>query len=124
MTNPKSVMVVEDEPNIAESIKFLLNRAGYAPFMVTDGRQAIEQIGAFRPDLLILDIMMPFVDGFEVLRFVRKDARFSKTKVLMLSAKGQIVDQERAREMGANAFISKPFANKDLMDTIAYLLNS
>lgn len=117
----KRVLVAEDEPNIAESLSFLLERAGYDVSVVGDGEAAVRAAADAAPDLLVLDLMLPGMDGYGVLRALRADERTAGLRVLILTAKGQSEDREAALEAGADGFITKPFANADLIGTIERL---
>ncbi len=117
----KRVLLAEDEPNIVESLTFLLDRAGFEVMVETDGRKALDTALEDLPDVLILDVMLPELDGYEVLRLLRSDHRANKLPVLMLTAKGQREDRETALECGANLFITKPFANSDIIEAVKQL---
>ncbi|MEL6997166.1 MAG: response regulator [Pseudomonadota bacterium] len=115
------VLLAEDEPNIVESLRFLLERAGYDVDVCDNGRTALETVLADPPDLLILDVMLPEVDGFEILRRARAAQTTSALPILMLTAKGQREDRERAMACGADLFISKPFGNAELVEAVRML---
>lgn len=117
----KRVLLAEDEPNIVESISFLLKRAGLDVDTETDGKAALSSALRNMPDVLILDVMMPGMDGFEALRRLRADERGRDVPVVVLSAKGQRTMRETAEEAGANVFMAKPFSNKELVDTVLRL---
>ena len=117
----KRVLLAEDEPNIVESLSFLLKRAGFDVSVESDGRQALNAALADVPDVLILDVMLPELDGYEILRQLRADHRASALPVLMLTAKGQREDRETALECGADRFITKPFANSEIVETVKQL---
>ncbi len=117
----KRVLLAEDEPNIVESLTFLLDRAGFAVAVETDGRRALDAALEDAPDVLILDVMLPELDGYEVLRQLRSDWRTDKLPVLMLTAKGQREDRETALECGADLFITKPFANAEIIAAVNQL---
>ncbi|MEM8949105.1 MAG: response regulator [Pseudomonadota bacterium] len=117
----KRVLLAEDEPNIVESLTFLLDRAGFAVSVETDGRNALDSALQNRPDVLILDVMLPELDGYEVLRQLRSDRRTGELPVVMLTAKGQREDRETALECGADLFITKPFANSDIIAAVKQL---
>ncbi|MEM8878270.1 MAG: response regulator [Pseudomonadota bacterium] len=119
----KRVLLAEDEPNIVESLTFLLERAGFEVAVKTDGRRALDTVLDDTPDLLILDVMLPELSGYEVLRHLRADQRSASLPVLMLTAKGQRADRETALECGADRFITKPFSNADVMAAVKELLN-
>lgn len=117
----KRVLLAEDELNIVASLSFLLKRAGYEVAVETDGRRALNAALNDTPDVLILDVMLPALDGYEVLRQLRADERAKKLPILMLTAKGQREDRETALRCGADLFITKPFANAELMAAVAQL---
>jgi len=98
----KRVLLAEDEPNIIESLTFLLDRAGYHVSVETDGRKALDRALADVPDVMILDVMLPEMDGYEILRRLRDDQRTGRLPVLMLTAKGQREDRETAFQCGAD----------------------
>ena len=115
------VLLAEDEPNIVASLTFLLGRAGFDVTVETDGEKALAGAFASRPDVLLLDVMLPGIDGFEALRRLRADPRTAAIPVVMLTAKGQREDRETARRLGADEFISKPFSNADVVETVSRL---
>lgn len=115
------VLLAEDEPNIVESLTFLLERAGFSVEAKMDGEKTLEAISAEPPDLLILDVMLGGIDGFEVLRRVREDQRCKTLPVIMLTAKGQREDREAAFEFGADLYITKPFSNAEVISAVQRL---
>ncbi len=117
----KRVLLAEDEPNIAESLVFVLERAGFEVDVESDGKSALDNALSSRPDVFVLDVMLPELDGYEVLRKLRADGRTSELPVLMLTAKGQREDRETALSCGANLFITKPFANADIIAAVSQL---
>lgn len=117
----KRVLLAEDEPNIVESLTFILERSGFAVATTTNGRQALEVAQSDTPDILILDVMLPELDGYEVLRRLRADARTKTLPVLMVTAKGQREDRETAMRCGADMFITKPFVNSELIAAVEKL---
>lgn len=117
----KRVLVVEDEPNIAESLSFLLGRAGFAVEIIGDGDRALEAALATPPDVLVLDVMLPGMDGYAILRALRADGRTAALPVLVLTAKGQREDRETAEEAGASRFVTKPFSNAEIVATVREL---
>ncbi|WP_339854403.1 response regulator [uncultured Nisaea sp.] len=116
------VFIAEDEPNILESLSFLLGREGWEVTSALDGNSALEQLneGAL-PDVVILDIMLPHRNGFDILRQLRAAPRTRDLPVIVLTAKGQEKDRKTAEEIGANAFVTKPFSNKDVVDQVRKL---
>jgi len=117
----KRVLLAEDEPNIVESLTFLLDRAGFEVTVETDGRRTLDAALDDVPDILILDVMLPELDGYEVLRQLRSDRRTDKLPVVMLTAKGQQEDRETALACGADLFITKPFANAEVIAAVKKL---
>jgi len=117
------VVVVEDEPNIVESLSFILNQAGYEVVVATDGEAAISLLDKIEASVVVLDVMLPKRSGFEVLKWIRSHNRIASVPVLILSAKGQQQDQRTAEALGVDAFITKPFANRDVMACINRLCN-
>jgi len=116
------VLLAEDEPNIVESLVFLLNRAGFEVDVQSDGKRALETALAERPDVIVLDVMLPRIDGFEILRSLRADKAGRNLPIIMLTAKGQREDRETALRCGADLFITKPFANADVIKAIQELV--
>lgn len=114
----KVILVVEDEPNILDPLEFLLERNGLTVDSVVDGAAACRRLEETTPDLILLDVMIPNIDGFEVLRTVRARHTREALPVVMLSAKGQEADRLKAEALGANDFITKPFSNEDLIRRI------
>lgn len=117
----KRILLAEDEPNIVAPLQYLLRRAGYAVDVYDDGQDALDAVLDSPPDVLVLDVMLPRMDGFEILKNLREDARTRDLPVLMLTAKGQREDRERALKTGANLFITKPFANAELIAAVDQL---
>lgn len=116
------ILIAEDEPFIVESLSFLLSREGYDVQAVNDGAQVLEKARTLKPDLLILDIMLPAANGFEILRDIRATDALTDMPVLALTAKGQEEDRKRMLDLGANAFVTKPFANQDLLDRVSEIV--
>lgn len=115
------ILITEDEPNIVESLTFILNRAGYDVSSVTDGETAMHRLRSNPPDIMVLDVMLPKLNGFEVLKLVKSDPLLKSLPVVILTAKGQTHDRQLAEEIGADAFVTKPFSNRDLIDQIKKL---
>lgn len=117
------ILLIEDEPNIAEAVRFVLTRAGWRVSLHGRGDDALAQIVALRPDAIILDMMLPGASGLEVLARLRgQGGDLAGLPVLMLTARGQPRDREAAGQAGASAFLAKPFANDDLRQAVAALL--
>lgn len=117
----KNVLLAEDEPNIVESLTFLLERAGFEVIVKQDGRQALEAAKTNPPNVLILDAMLPEMDGYEVLRQLRADSQTHKLPVVMLTAKGQRADRETAMQCGADIFMTKPYSNSEIVAAVQQL---
>lgn len=117
----KRVMLAEDEPNIITSLVFLLERAGFIVEAFGDGKDALAAAEARPPDIAVLDLMLPGLNGLEILRAFRADNRLAHLPVIMLTAKGQQEDRDAAMAAGANLFITKPFANADIVDAVKSL---
>lgn len=118
-----TVLIAEDEPYILESLMFLMSRAGYRVRSEKDGAKAVEAVIQSRPDLLILDIMMPTLNGFEALKQLRATPGLEALRVLALTAKGQEADRQRMMSLGADAFVTKPFSNQELLATVETLIS-
>jgi len=117
------ILVVEDDPNILLSVEFLLQNAGHSVTTVTDGLQAWAALQALQPDLVVLDVMLPALDGFELCRRIRAREALKNTKVLVLSARGGDPEIKKSLQLGAAAHMRKPFSTRDFLDTVARLLN-
>jgi len=118
----KRVLIVDDEPNIVTSLEFLLSRAGFELRVVRDGEAAIKAMDEFRPDLVLLDVMMPVRNGFEVCQMIRDNAAWQDVKVVMLTAKGRDTEVSKGLALGADAYVSKPFSTKALLECVKGLL--
>ncbi len=116
------VLIAEDEPSILESLDFILRRAGWSISAVTDGDAVLEAVRRLRPRLLVLDVMLPKRSGFEVLKQIRADSLIADLPVLILTAKGQQLDKRTAEELGASSFVTKPYANADVVGAVRRLL--
>ncbi len=106
----KKVLIVDDEPNLTRSMSFILRKEGYDVEVAVNGEEAIEKAQAVKPKLILLDVMMPKKNGYEVCQDIRDDPELRGMYVIMLTAKGQEVDREKGMEMGADEFITKPFS--------------
>jgi DNA-binding response OmpR family regulator len=118
----KHVLIADDEPNIVVSLEFLMKREGHRVSIARDGDAALAAIRAERPDLVLLDVMMPGRSGFEVCQAVRADASLAAVKILMLSAKGRDTDLAKGSALGADAYMTKPFSTRELADRVRDLL--
>jgi DNA-binding response OmpR family regulator len=118
----KRVLIIDDEPNIVISLEFLLKRAGLEVRVARDGEAGLAKLRELLPDLVVLDVMMPKLDGFEVLKAVRADPAIADIPVLMLTAKSREAEQQRGLGLGANAYMAKPFSTHELVDQVMALL--
>jgi DNA-binding response OmpR family regulator len=118
----KHVLIADDEPNIVISLEFLMKREGHRVTIARDGDAALEAIRRERPDLVLLDVMMPGRSGFEVCQAVRADEALAAVKILMLSAKGRDTDLAKGSALGADAYMTKPFSTRELADKVRSLL--
>ena len=115
----KKVLIVDDEPNIVISLEFLMKQAGYTTDIARTGDEALQQIDTFRPDLILLDVMLPGISGFDICQQVRQTPAWQAIKIVMLTAKGRDVEVTKGLALGANAYITKPFSTKELLAEVA-----
>lgn len=120
----RKLLIADDEPNILLSLEYLLRREGYQVSIARDGQEALEAVNRDCPELLLLDVMMPRKNGFEVCQDLRTDERFASLKILMLTAKGRDTDVAKGLALGADAYMTKPFSTKELVDKVRELLGS
>ena len=116
------LLVADDEPNIVISLEYLMKREGYQVLVATDGNQALETIQREKPALVLLDVMMPGKTGFEVCQAVRADPALEGVRILMLTAKGRDTDVSKGLALGANAYMTKPFSTRELVQKVAAML--
>lgn len=116
------ILVADDEPNIVISLEYLLKREGYTVVIARDGQEAIDAIARELPDLVLLDVMMPKKTGFEVCQEVRANEALQSTKILMLTAKGRDTDVTKGLGLGADAYMTKPFSTRELVQKVAQML--
>ncbi len=119
---PIKILIVDDEPNIVIPLQFLMEQNGYSTLVAQSGEEALEMISKERPDLILLDIMLPGVDGFEVCEIVRLNPEWRNTRVIFLTAKGRDVDIAKGMVLGADEYITKPFSNQQIIDAVKKLL--
>lgn len=117
------ILVVEDEPAILTSLEFILKHEGWSVRSVTNGEAALNAVQITMPQLMILDLMLPKKNGFEVLKALRINSATKDLPVLILTAKGQQQDKQTALELGANRFVTKPYANTEVIDAVNALLS-
>ncbi len=120
--SPARVLIVDDEPNILLSLQFLMKKAGYDVRTAKDGEQALAEIAREKPDIVLLDVMMPKLDGFSVCQRIKADPALADVRVVMLTARGRDVEREKGLSLGADDYITKPFSTKDAIDRVATLL--
>ena len=122
MERKLKVLIVDDEPNIVMSLDYLFRKNGFEVYLARNGEEALALLNDTTPDLMMLDIMMPKVDGYEVCRYVRATKELDHCKVVFMSAKGKEADIEKGLAMGAELYIPKPFSTRDLMKKVTALL--
>lgn len=116
------VLVVEDEDNIAIALDYLMTREGYEHDRIANGAEAMERIRSTHPDLVLLDVMLPEVSGYEICQGVRLDPGLSDVKILMMTARGSAIERRKGLALGADGFISKPFELRELREEVRRLL--
>jgi DNA-binding response OmpR family regulator len=119
-----SVLVAEDEQNIAESLSFLMEKAGLEVRVAYDGPDALDAARRRLPDLVLLDLMIPGCDGFEVLRRLRDLPGGESLRVLILTAKGREIDRRKATDLGVDAYMTKPFSTREVVQRVQSLLGA
>jgi DNA-binding response OmpR family regulator len=118
------ILIIDDEPNIVLSLEFLMKREGFEVAVAGDGESALRAMAERRPDLVILDVMMPRLNGFEVCQRIRAAPALAGVRVLMLTAKGRESEMKKGLELGADAYVTKPFSTRDLVAEIRRLLEA
>ncbi len=118
----KRILIADDEPNIVVSLEFLMKQRGYEVRVVSDGAAALAAVDEFRPDLVLLDVMMPTVSGYDVCQKVRENPAWNGIRIIMLSAKGRDVEVSKGLAVGADAYVTKPFSTRDLMAKVDEML--
>ncbi len=116
------ILVVDDEPNIVLSLEFLMKQAGFQVRTASDGEAALAAIAAEQPDLMLLDVMMPRKNGYEVCQAVRSNPEWKGIRIIMLTAKGREVEREKGMALGADDYITKPFSTQEVVDRVRELL--
>ncbi|MGQ0681945.1 response regulator transcription factor [Bradyrhizobium sp.] len=115
---PQSVLVVDDEANILLSLEFLMKKAGYEVRLARDGEEALAEIGKARPDLVLLDVMMPKRNGFDVCEAIRANPEWRTVRVILLTAKGRDIEREKGLALGADDYITKPFSTREVVERV------
>jgi DNA-binding response OmpR family regulator len=119
----KRVLVVEDDDNIATALDYLLTREGYAHDRIANGAEAVARIRLAPPDLVLLDVMLPEVSGYDICQSVRGDPALGDVKILMMTARGSMIERRKGLALGADGFISKPFEVSELRQAVRALLD-
>lgn len=120
---PQRILIVDDEPNIAASLEFLLQRGGYEVRVAHNGEEALAEAGRFDPQLVLLDVMMPKLNGYEVCQRIRQGPSGRAVKIVMLTARGRDVDEQKGMALGADLYVTKPFSTRDLVARVKELLS-
>ena len=118
----KEILIVDDEPGIVVPVQFLMEQQGYTVMIAERGEDALDLIYQYKPDLVILDIMLPGIDGYEVCEIVRLNPHYRDIKIIFLTAKGREVEIAKGLALGADAYITKPFSNDELVAKVKGLL--
>ena len=118
----KRVLIADDEPNIVTSLVFLMTKAGYEVEVARNGEEALALVDSFGPDIVLLDVMMPRRSGYEVCQKMRERPEWAHVKVVILSAKGREAEVSKGMSLGADAYVTKPFSNRELVARVAELL--
>jgi len=121
---PKEILIVDDEPSIVVPIQFLMEQQGYSVLVAENGEDALDLIYKYKPDLILLDIMLPRIDGYEVCEIVRLNPEYRGIKIIFLTAKGREVEIAKGLSLGADAYITKPFSNTELVAKVQELLDN
>ena len=121
---PKEILIVDDEPSIVVPIQFLMEQQGYSVLIAENGHDALDMIYKYIPDLVLLDIMLPGIDGYEVCEIVRLNPKLRSVKVIFLTAKGREVEIAKGLALGADAYITKPFSNAELVAKVKTVLDN
>ena len=119
---PRRILIADDEPNIVTSLEFLMRQCDYDVCVARDGEEALALVEQFRPDLVLLDIMMPRKSGFEVCRRIRETPGLRETRIVMLSARGRDTEIDKGLALGADAYVTKPFSTRELVAKVRELL--
>ena len=118
----KKVLIADDEPNIVTSLEFLMSKSGYDVAVARNGEEALALVESFRPDLVLLDVMMPLRSGYDVCQRMRDRPEWRHIRIVMLSAKGREAEVSKGMSLGADAYVTKPFSNRELIATVGGLL--
>jgi DNA-binding response OmpR family regulator len=122
--NSKKILIVDDELSILVPLKFLLEKNSFSVELAQSGKDALDLIAQSKPDLILLDIMLPDLDGFEIFQMIRQNPEWDDIKVIYLSAKNRDVDIAKGLNLGVDAYVTKPFSNADLMEKVRRLVGT
>lgn len=114
----RSVLVVDDEPNIVVSLEFLMEQAGFEVRVAADGEAALKALEEKIPDLVLLDVMMPKRDGYDLCQMIRANPDWKDVRIIMLTAKGRDVEKEKGMALGADDYVTKPFSTRELVERV------
>jgi DNA-binding response OmpR family regulator len=118
----KKILIADDNENIRDALTYLLEDEGYDLLLAKDGADTLRKVRERRPDILFLDIMMPEMNGYDVCRTIKNDPQLKSTYIIMLTAKGQVAEQERGKEVGADEYIVKPFSPMEILAKVKQIL--
>ncbi len=118
----RSVLIVDDEPNIVISLEFLVKQAGYEARIARDGESALAAVAERLPDLILLDVMMPKRDGYDVCQTIRANPAWSSVRIIMLTARGREIDREKGFALGVDDYVTKPFSTREVVELIRHYL--
>lgn len=119
----KKILIVDDEPNIVMTLEYTFKKQNFEVFIARDGSEALQILETLIPDVVLLDIMMPNIDGYQTLNYIKKNSKLVDTKVIFLTAKNKTSDIEKGKELGVDKYITKPFSIKSIVTEVNELLN-
>ncbi|MFH1654868.1 MAG: response regulator [Pseudomonadota bacterium] len=119
---PKKILVIDDEPELIKAIEIRLQVAGFETLSASDGMEGLEKAREEKPDLIILDVMLPNMDGYQVCTLLKRDDQYKGIPIIILTARTQLTDEKRARECGADIFVTKPFQHEELVAKVREFL--
>ena len=120
--NQKKILIVDDEKDFANALKLRFESKDYSVDIAIDGKEALDKVSSSAPDLIILDLMLPKIDGFKLCRMIKFDERYKHIPIIMLTARSQDSDQQLGQQVGADVYFVKPVENKELLDKVQELL--
>ena len=123
-TDQKKILIADDNENIRDALTYLLEDEGYDLQLASDGADTLRKVRERKPDILFLDIMMPEINGYDVCRTIKNDPDLKSIYIIMLTAKGQVAEQERGKEVGADEYIVKPFSPMEILARVKNLLQN